>query len=304
MFRKILGLNLALMGLGVFSACVVDGSESGANAPIQTQTVTEIDKDNSYKRALGLFFDVQKIDDSIDASAGDSEDWRYIIVTQPGVITLKIGLDSPDKVTGEFNIQDAQGRSLRKVPIESKDKYYEISDISVAEGIYYFQFMITQGATTYTIGAEFKAQEAQPVLVADNTPPPEPPQPVAKPEKTEKTTKTTNTKSTKDKKDKTNKDKEPKTTEKKPEPVAEAPTQKVTGFISIITPKPDGSAEITIRDVGKNKGVEAGAVGTVDGTSMKLKTTQCFATSCRAVIQSADTKSIKQGANVVFKVKQ
>ena len=53
----------------------------------------------------------------------------------------------------------------------------------------------------------------------------------------------------------------------------------------------------------KNKGVETGAVGVIEGTNQKIETTQCFATSCRAYVPaSSNPKSLKKGANVVFKV--
>ena len=85
---------------------------------------------------------------------------------------------------------------------------------------------------------------------------------------------------------------------------AESSGTKIKGFIAVITEKPDGSAEITIRDVGKNKGVETGMVGYIEGTKIKIETTQCFPTSCRALIPaSANPKSFKKGANVVFTVK-
>lgn len=297
MFRKILGLNLALIGLGIFAGCVVDGPENQADAPIETQTDVKVDPDNSYKKALGLFFDL-KVDESIDFNGQDSEDWRYIIVPEAGLLTLNLSLDTPNGVNGTIKIQDAQERAQRTLVIEDGKGFYQIADLDVTQGIYYFQIMVTKGASTYTVGAEFKSRPTQPVLVADNTPTPEPPAPVTD-EKTKPKPKP------KPKPDENTDKKTKPAPPPKPEPVAEpVVTKKVTGFISLITPKPDGSAEVTIRDVGKNKGVEAGAVGNVEGTKMKLKTTQCFPTSCRAVIpESADPKSIKQGANVTFSVK-
>ena len=298
MFRKILALNLAFIGLGIFAGCVVDGPENQAEAPVKTQTVTAVDRDASPKTALGLFYDL-KVDYSIDFDKNDSEDWRYIIVTEPGLLSLSIQLDTPEGVDGAFKVQDSEGRSLRSLPVEHQKNFYEITDIAVTEGIYHFQFMVTKGATTYTLGADFKAQPTQQVLVASNTEP----EPEPKPAVTENGRKPS-TSSGHGRKPKKGDDKNPAPV-KTEDPVPEPAAKKVTGFISLITPKPDGSAEVTIRDAGKTKGVEAGAVGNVEGTKMKLKTTQCFPTSCRAVIpESADPKSIKQGANVTFSVKQ
>ena len=85
----------------------------------------------------------------------------------------------------------------------------------------------------------------------------------------------------------------------KPAPVATGKT--VKGFISLITPKSDGSAEVTIRNAGKNKGVETGAIGKIVGTSIKIEMTQCFPTSCKALVPaSANPKGLKQGADVEF----
>ena len=91
----------------------------------------------------------------------------------------------------------------------------------------------------------------------------------------------------------------PKKKAEKPAPVATGKT--VKGFISLITPKSDGSAEVTIRNAGKNKGVETGAIGKIVGTSIKIEMTQCFPTSCKALVPaSANPKGLKQGADVEF----
>ena len=81
------------------------------------------------------------------------------------------------------------------------------------------------------------------------------------------------------------------------------PGQRV-GEISIMTEKPDGSAEVTIRNVGRNNGVETGMIGTIANTGVKIEMTICYATSCRALIPaSANPQNYKKGANVIFDVK-
>ena len=79
---KRLSLLLAGWALFALNACVIDASESGANATVETQTETFIDPDATKESALGLIFGMPQIDDRLDYPGGDREDWRYIIVAE------------------------------------------------------------------------------------------------------------------------------------------------------------------------------------------------------------------------------
>ena len=287
MFRKITCIAAALWGLFTVAGCVVDGSESGVNASIETQTEAAnfIDLDNKKEGALGLIFGMAQIDDRLDYNGGDREDWRYILVSEPGTMTIKINVDQPANIDGGWNIIDSEGRTLHRQSFSKSQGYYEFSNFPVKRGVYYFQTFATAGKSVYTIATSF-----QPNLA----PPPEPePEEEPEPERVEHKPRP------KVKHDSPKPEPKP---EPKPKPAADT-TKRVIGFISIITEKSDGSAEITIRDAGKNKGVETGAVGVIEGTNQKIETTQCFATSCRAYVPaSSNPKSLKKGANVVFKV--
>ena len=277
----------ALIGL---NACVIDASESGANAAVETQTETFIDPDATKETALGLIFGMPQIDDRLDYPGGDREDWRYIVVAEQGVMSVTINVDQPQKIDGGWNIIDAEGRILHRQSFSKTEGYYEFSNFPVKRGIYYFQVFATGGKSIYTIATSFTPTVAAPPApaVQDDDAEEEFEDPVKK--KTDKPKKKTVKKETPD---------EPKPP-KKDKPAA-ASGKTVTGFISLITPKSDGSAEVTIRNAGKNKGVETGAVGKILGTSIKIETTQCFATSCKALVPaSANPKGLKQGADVEF----
>ena len=59
MFRKICGISfLAVCSLAFMAGCVVDGSESGINATVESQTETFIDLDSKKEGALGLIFGI------------------------------------------------------------------------------------------------------------------------------------------------------------------------------------------------------------------------------------------------------
>ncbi len=277
----------ALIGL---NACVIDASESGANAAVETQTETFIDPDATKETALGLIFGMPQIDDRLDYPGGDREDWRYIVVAEQGVMSVTINVDQPQKIDGGWNIIDAEGRILHRQSFSKTEGYYEFSNFPVKRGIYYFQVFATGGKSIYTIATSFTptVAAAPPPAVQDDDGDDEIEEPVKK--KTDKTKKKPVKKETPD---------EPKPPKK--EKPAAASGKTVTGFISLITPKSDGSAEVTIRNAGKNKGVETGAVGKILGTSIKIETTQCFATSCKALVPaSANPKGLKQGADVEF----
>lgn len=291
---KRLSLLLAGWALFALNACVIDASESGANATVETQTETFIDPDATKESALGLIFGMPQIDDRLDYPGGDREDWRYIIVAEQGVMSVTINVDQPQKIDGGWNIIDSEGRVLHRQSFSKTEGYYEFSNFPVKRGIYYFQVYATAGKSIYTIATSFTPTVAAPVVVAQNETfddDEEEEAPVVK--------KTTHKGSKKKAKKQDDDEPAPKKKAEKPVPVATGKT--VKGFISLITPKSDGSAEVTIRNAGKNKGVETGAIGKIVGTSIKIEMTQCFPTSCKALVPaSANPKGLKQGADVEF----
>lgn len=295
MFRKVSGIIALAAGLCIFGGCVIDGSESGANAAVEAQTDVYLDYDNNRDGALGLIFGMTAINDRLDFASGDSEDWRYIVVAEPGDVTIKFRVDKPGNITGGWKVIDSNNRTLKEEMFKSTQEYYEYQ-FNALRGVYYFQTYTTGGGSIYTLGAEY--QRTQPKIVEEEVvveeEPEEKPEPVkARPEKKKRGSS----------KVKSESEPEQLKTSKKEEPADNA-GHRLVGQITGMTPKSDGSYEITIRGVGKNKGLEKGSKGTIEGTSIKIETSQCFATSCRAIIpEKYNPKSLKKGANVVFMVK-
>lgn len=283
MFRKILGLVLAVFFVATIGACVIDGSDSGSYAKVESQSDHEVDLDATREGALGLIFGMAQIDDRLDVGANDREDWRYILVAESGVMSIIINIDTPTTIDGGWNIIDSEGRTLHRQSFSKTQGYYDFKDFPVKKGIYFFQIFATEGKSIYTIATSFRPNMPEPFIVEDLSEPEEDTPTRTRPKKT----------------------REPSTSTTPTTPVKETPPKvegkRVVGFVSLVTPQNDGSAEITIRNAGKDKGIEAGSIGQIEGTSMKIETTQCFATSCRAIIPNfASTKDLKKGANVVF----
>ena len=303
MFRKVCKIGLILSALVVWGGCVADGSETGANASVKPQTEMVVDQDATSKTALGLIFNMGPIDDRLDFDAGDREDWRYMIVTEPGTITINLNLDTAANIDGGWKIFDANNRKIYDQAFKPNQSYYPSEPLNVQRGVYYFQVYAVRGKSIYTVEAVYRSMQ----VVAPPPPPvDDPPVTTTSSSSSTKTSSSSSSRhhsgsgSTKS----TNSDSKPDKTPKEDPKPAESSGTKIKGFIAVITEKPDGSAEITIRDVGKNKGVETGMVGYIEGTKIKIETTQCFPTSCRALIPaSANPKSFKKGANVVFTVK-
>ena len=323
MFRKVCKIGFVLSALFVIGGCVVDGTESGANASVSPQTdsvETVRDSDASSETAMGLIFNMGPIDDRLDYDGGDKKDWRYMIVTEPGTVAIKIRLDTPQNIEGGWNIFDSKNRTMYSQQFRAGDGAYSSDDMNVQRGVYYFEVYADRGKSIYTVEAIYKPGMG----IVQPPPPPEPvrdctgqpcsrcdgpgckdssgPKPPPPSCKGKPCSECNGKGCIKDG------GSEPPKPKCKGKPCDECDGEgcvsskpKVKGFIAVITEKPDGSAEITIRDVGKNKGVETGMVGYIEGTKIKIETTQCFPTSCRALIPaSANPKSFKKGANVVF----
>ncbi len=295
MFQKIAWLGAgSLLVLTALNGCVIDGSESGANASVEAQTdiATAYDTDSKREGALGLIFGMPPIDDRLDYAHNDKEDWRYIIVAEPGTMSITLTLDTPQDIEGGWNIYDSNERVLHRQSFSHSQVTYEFPSFPVKPGLYYFQTYASSGKSVYTLGTSLSAYQPAPAPEPEprhvETTPTTQPTPKPAPKPSPKTPKTDS-------------DSKP----SKPSAPAESNSgQKVTGFISLITPQADGTAKVKISNCGKNKGIESGAIGKLEGLNIKIEMMQCLPTSCTAILPaSVNVKSLKEGANVIFYVK-
>ena len=302
MFQKVsvIGLSImcGLLGLGLWG-CVIDGSESGVNATVESQTEQYIDLDNNQKGALGLIFGMPQIDDRLDYDGGDREDWRYIIVSEPGTMSITINVDNPAKIDGGWNIYDSELRALHSQSFSKGQGYYEFKNFPVKRGTYFFKTYATAGKSIYTIATAFQPTPAAPVVVAEpdpiveDEPEPEPTKPVS----------TGRTGGGKKPKPAPVVEDDPKPSKPKHEEPKDTGGSTFYGSITGITPKPDGSTEITISG-GKKAGIETGMVGTIEGLNVKIEMINCFNTSCRSLVPSSvEPNKLKGGKKVKFTVK-
>lgn len=298
MFRKMIGISAFVGGVFILGGCVIDGSESGVNATVETQTETYIDLDNSKDGALGLIFGMPPIDDRLDYAGGDREDWRYIVVTEPGMMSIRINVDAPQSLEGGWNIIDSEGRTLHREAFSKSQGFYEPAPFPVKRGVYYFQTFATSGKSIYTIGTTYNPSPAVPEtqVVAYN-------EPEEEEEYVADSSASSHHRTSHASKPSSDSGRSSASSSSKPKKEEAATGTRLVGEITVMTEKSDGSYEVTVKGVGKNKGVETGAIGTIDGTSIKIEMTQCFSTSCRALIpEKANPKSLKKGAKVIFRI--
>ena len=110
-------------------------------------------KDFERAGAQQLFLD-KLSDDYIDATAGDSTDWKYFKVHEKGYLELTIYWDNKN-VGSTIDVRDRFGvliDSRRHSPELEKDKM----DLKVDPGTHFVRLNTTQGASVYTIEAVFK----------------------------------------------------------------------------------------------------------------------------------------------------
>lgn len=283
MFRKLAWLFAgSLFALSMFNGCVLDGSDSGANAAIETQSEASLsyDTDATREGALGLIFGMPQIDDRLNFDAGDKEDWRYIVVAENGIMSITLNLDDPQHIQGGWNIYDAEERVLLRQSFVQGQGFYEFPNFPVKPGVYYFQTFATSGKSIYTLATSFSARHVEEQVVT-REPEPEPEPTPAPKTKTRSGSTTSSTSS--------------------PAPAPKDVGRTVTGSISIITPQDDGSAEIKITGVGRDNGIETGAVGVIEGTKIKVTMSSCMTKSCRAILPAGvNYKAFKHGAHVIF----
>ncbi|MDX9723466.1 MAG: hypothetical protein RBU37_22145 [Myxococcota bacterium] len=264
-----------------------------ACGPKQTNTgIKFVDTDGSQSAANGLFFDMGPVDDRLNTSAGDSQDWRYIIIPTSGRLSVTVNVDDPN-MPGAWVLRDPEGRTVHQQSLNPAQGFYEVRSLPVRPGQYYFQISAFESASPYTVGATFEP-DPEPVVVAEVEPEPEVEEPKEK---------VRSSRGSKDKTDKPKKDPKPKTDEPKDDAgAASAGNTKVVGTVTLVTPRDDGTAEITIRGVGGANGVTEGMKGKVEGLSVSVKTTKCYTTKCEAVVSGASARDLREQGKVVFMV--
>jgi len=104
--------------------------------------------------AFGLFFGLEA-DDRINAELEDDVDWRYILVHEPGLLSVKLSVDNPNMM-GFWYVRDELGRVLETRRLEPGENFYEAVDIPVERGRYYFHLEAMKGSSIYTVLASFR----------------------------------------------------------------------------------------------------------------------------------------------------
>lgn len=97
-------------------------------------------------------------DDRCNAEAGDHEDWRYLLIRQPGTLRVDVGLDRPDNVDADIYLHDGFGRAVSRVRVNDSDDYYTFDPLTVSMGRYYVRVVCKEGSSVYTVAAQFEAE--------------------------------------------------------------------------------------------------------------------------------------------------
>ena len=120
------------------------------------------DEGGNVSTAQGLFFGMS-VDDRLNTELGDDVDWRYILVTEPGKLSVQLRLDNP-QMMGNWYLRDEVGRVIHFKRLDPREEFYEIVDVPVEPGRYYFHIEAIKGSTIYTVKSTFAAR---PRAIAD-----------------------------------------------------------------------------------------------------------------------------------------
>ena len=126
------------------------------------------DEGGNMATAQGLFFNMN-IDDRLNTELGDDVDWRYILVTEPGKLSVRLNVDNP-YMMGNWYVRDGLGRVLHTERLDPRENFYEVLDIPVEPGRYFFHFEAIKGSSIYTVQSSFQERKRsiKDVRVAQN----------------------------------------------------------------------------------------------------------------------------------------
>jgi hypothetical protein len=159
---------LALITIATLSALSAGGCRSvNSDRPV----IFNPDEGGTMATAMGLFFDLP-VDDRLNKDVGDDMDWRYIIVAEPGTLSVSLNVDNP-YMMGVWYIRDGMGRVMYTERLDPRKGYYEALNMPVEPGRYFFHFEAMRGSSIYTVGAKFINRERNiaDVAIAQNNRP-------------------------------------------------------------------------------------------------------------------------------------
>ena len=120
-WRFVLGAAVALVLVGC--------------GPKHTTGQMFVDPDGDMSTAPGMFFDMPPVDDRLDVSTGDRQDWRYIIVPKAGMLSVALNLDDPT-MAGTWYVHDQEGRIIHQQALDPSLGFYELPTRPVMPGRY------------------------------------------------------------------------------------------------------------------------------------------------------------------------
>lgn len=253
-------------------------------------------------RALAVYPN-QTTDDRIDSGEGDTVDWKFVDVREPGTLKVQVTIDSPNTVGGRLVLRDNFATVVEKMEITTDRTVYTFSPVlATVKGRYYLQFECFGGATVYTVATEFDPlQIATPTVAVRNSferigPDPAPPRRWrARPKK-----------KTEEKKADPKTD-TPVATKEGPKPVDKLPDDpnmiEVVGSILRVTPLDGGGASVVISLQGeKNDRVNPNDRGLITGIKKGVVVRDRSGNVVTAFTE-AQADTIKAQKTVIFRVK-
>jgi hypothetical protein len=92
--------------------------------------------------------------DSVDRDHGDTNDWKYFTVPQPGVVTITISFDKRS-ARGEAVVTDARGQSISAYQDDRRTVLDKMT-FKAEPGTFYLHIWSNEFDTDYTLYVDFK----------------------------------------------------------------------------------------------------------------------------------------------------
>ena len=106
-------------------------------------------------RALAVYTN-DTSSDQVDAVAGDTVDWKFVDIVEPGTLTVAVTLDSPENVKGVITLRDNFAQPLQRFEIaQDRSSYVFRSVETTLDGRYYIHVECFDGSSVYTVGVDF-----------------------------------------------------------------------------------------------------------------------------------------------------
>ncbi|MEO1269332.1 MAG: hypothetical protein AAFX99_14670 [Myxococcota bacterium] len=135
--------------------CLAVAVSAGCTLESRTGLINPEDVDVRRDYAMAVYLN-DFTSDQVDSQAGDTVDWKFVDVREPGSLIVQVSVDTPNTVQGKLTLRDNFATVLQVREVKTDRNVYTFRTVPITtKGRYYIQFECFGGRSVYTVATRF-----------------------------------------------------------------------------------------------------------------------------------------------------